>query len=165
MNHCVGGYTVGQQDIYSLRDSSNAPHITIEVSNNEFEQIQGKGNTNVSKKYAKYLRQVFVENKVFFGINVFDYILWDVGLIKSEDNKYYDTDNLPKEPLVFQRDLFLDGCGIKEIPNIICYGVLNLARNLIKEIPENFVQYGEINLEDNFIEEIPKSFKQMVLCI
>ncbi|WP_353889043.1 PcfJ domain-containing protein [uncultured Flavobacterium sp.] len=40
MSHCVGSYYGRDKIIYSLRDSKNNPHCTIEHG----QQIKGKGN-------------------------------------------------------------------------------------------------------------------------
>lgn len=54
MGHCVAAYTI-HQGIYSLRDSSNLPHCTIEIKDNEIKQIKGKGNGLVSPKYVNFV--------------------------------------------------------------------------------------------------------------
>lgn len=54
MNHCVGGYSIGENClIYSYRDKNNQPHATFEVQkqNNEIVQIKGKGNGSIHPKY------------------------------------------------------------------------------------------------------------------
>lgn len=59
MSHCVGDPQMGYADaikqgrcqIISLRDSSNKPHVTIEVKGDEIEQVQGHGNKAVAPKY------------------------------------------------------------------------------------------------------------------
>ncbi len=57
MGHCVGGYDLSQgKKIYSLRDARNKPHVTIEIENNEVEQIKGKQNEPPVEKYAKMIR-------------------------------------------------------------------------------------------------------------
>ena len=44
MSHCVGSYYGKNKDIYSLRDSRNNPHCTMEKDN----QIKGKGNGSIN---------------------------------------------------------------------------------------------------------------------
>ena len=54
MSHCLGGYTLSdQQVIYSYRDANNMPHATFEVrkQDNEILQIKGKGNGAIHPKY------------------------------------------------------------------------------------------------------------------
>jgi hypothetical protein len=80
MQHCVGGsgYDKGLEDgttiIYSLRDPTNHPHVTVEAEAESAEshtkflrirQIKGKQNDKPAKKYIPYLGGLF--NKVEFG--------------------------------------------------------------------------------------------------
>lgn len=57
MSHCLGGYNPSSDlKIYSLRDSKNNPHCTIEVrGDKEINQIKGKGNGNIHPKYINYV--------------------------------------------------------------------------------------------------------------
>lgn len=56
MSHCVASY-YGKNDvsIFSLRDSFNKPHCTIEfvTAGGEINQIKGKGNGSIHPKYVK----------------------------------------------------------------------------------------------------------------
>lgn len=60
MNHCVGSYanevTSEQTTIYSLRDMSNHPHVTIEIRSGNLRQVKGKGNRPPVGKYAGYIK-------------------------------------------------------------------------------------------------------------
>jgi hypothetical protein len=51
MSHCVASYYGRSVEIYSLRDSSNNPHCTIEKDR----QIKGKGNGKIDLKYIDYV--------------------------------------------------------------------------------------------------------------
>lgn len=62
MGHCVGGYghNLRQGDeIYSLRDPNNGPHITVHISRGNgtksVSQMKGKGNKKAEPKYQPYL--------------------------------------------------------------------------------------------------------------
>jgi hypothetical protein len=59
MQHCVGSYSgdveKGRTTIYSLRDKHGRPHVTIEVKNDRFVQIQGKQDTPPAKQYVPYV--------------------------------------------------------------------------------------------------------------
>jgi len=62
MSHCLGGYNPGQDiSIYSLRDSKNQSHCTIEVrkKSNEIVQVKGKGNGSIHPKYVHYVISFF----------------------------------------------------------------------------------------------------------
>jgi len=67
MDHCVGGacsaVISGGTKIFSLRDQDNLPHATLEydVPDHSFNQLKGKNNSAISKKYSKYLKE-FLEN-------------------------------------------------------------------------------------------------------
>jgi hypothetical protein len=59
MGHCVGSYASRVQSqncqIYSLRDSKNEPHVTIEARGDRVIQIKGKQNKEVVEKYWDYV--------------------------------------------------------------------------------------------------------------
>ncbi len=57
MSHCLGGLSPSSDfSIYSLRDSKNSPHCTIEVRGaSEINQIKGKGNGSIHPKYINYV--------------------------------------------------------------------------------------------------------------
>lgn len=68
MGHCVGSYADAVEkkrcEIYSLRDSSGEPHVTIEVRGREIEQIKGKQDKPVIEKYRPYCLK-FVSSGLF----------------------------------------------------------------------------------------------------
>lgn len=84
MGHCVGSYykevVDGQVVIYSLRDSKNIPHVTIEVAPHEktIDQIKGTANTQIKAKYKPYVLEFF-SLQPFVRIN-----LDESGIKKSE---------------------------------------------------------------------------------
>jgi hypothetical protein len=60
MGHCVGGggYAVGpgsETRIFSLRDTKNEPHVTIETKSGEIRQVKGKQNQPPVPRYASSL--------------------------------------------------------------------------------------------------------------
>lgn len=61
MGHCVGGEyyhtrtLTGEYKIYSLRDSSNVPHITLDMTGDRVNQIKGKTNADILPEYLPYL--------------------------------------------------------------------------------------------------------------
>jgi len=58
MSHCVASYYGNDTvEIYSLRDSFNKPHCTIEIVKNagSVNQIKGKGNGEIHPKYIKHV--------------------------------------------------------------------------------------------------------------
>lgn len=66
MRHCLGGYAVGNTTIYSLRDGSNSPHVTFEITKGEesVQQVKGKGNGLIHPRYIdatlKFLKHIGV---------------------------------------------------------------------------------------------------------
>jgi hypothetical protein len=76
MKHCVGGYYGNSNStIYSLRDSNNVPHATIEVQGNKVHQIQGVANSTVKFKYIEPILYFIDQLKV----DVDDYTLSRLG--------------------------------------------------------------------------------------
>lgn len=69
MGHCVGGYCRAVEQeysiIYSLRDSKNEPHVTIELEpeNEGYKliQVQGQGNSEPLPQYKELVRKFFEE--------------------------------------------------------------------------------------------------------
>lgn len=62
MSHCLGGYNPNKDvSIFSLRDSKNKSHCTIEVRKNSSEivQVKGKGNGSIHPKYVHYVISFF----------------------------------------------------------------------------------------------------------
>lgn len=65
MNHCVGSYSdeVDQKtvDVYSLRDPSNNPHVTMGTNFGKYNFFQLKGNSNQppKQKYKEMIREWF----------------------------------------------------------------------------------------------------------
>jgi hypothetical protein len=90
MGHCVGqgGYDNLQKNlIISLRDKSNMPHVTIQVNHdNKIQQIQGKGNKPINKKYYEKLIQLINQEQYKFSNIMYTSIIKNSGLIINKDN-------------------------------------------------------------------------------
>jgi len=56
MGHC-GRKSWGGSTMYSLRDPSNSPHVTIEYNKGTIIQLKGKGNERPKDKYTKYIKE------------------------------------------------------------------------------------------------------------
>ena len=92
MGHCVGSYcnevSEGHKQIYSLRDSKNQPHVTVEVEGKDIMQIKGKTNDEVIPKYRPFVYP-------FFGFQAWETIRLDQsGISKSLTMKYLEDNNL-----------------------------------------------------------------------
>jgi acetyltransferase-like isoleucine patch superfamily enzyme len=151
MGHCVGGYcdyVISEQIIiYSLRDTSNNPHVTIEQRENIIYQIKGRGNKEVVPKYHKYVID-------FINSGNYDEVrdTHNINMIFI-DSKLYTYDNLPK---VVKGDLNLSNTPIEELPdNVSIGGDLYLYFGKIRKIGKNLVVKGNCNLSYTPIEEIP----------
>lgn len=106
MRHCVVSYYGKEKEIYSLRDSKNNPHCTIEKD----QQIKGKGNGSISPKYINYVVK-FLE---WTGMKVRDSEMRNLGYLVEPfpqyarhnlyKNKYYYTHterNYPDTVIIF----------------------------------------------------------------
>lgn len=83
MSHCIGSYNPGHQnEHYSIRDSKNMPHGTIEVSrsNNSILQIKGKGNGPIHPKYIEYT----IKALKHFGMAVREGEMLNLGYINYD---------------------------------------------------------------------------------
>ena len=79
MRHCVASYYGSSTSVYSLRDSKNNPHCTVE----EDKQIKGKGNGSISPKYIKYVVE-FLEH---LGMSVSDNEMKNLGYFNYKEFK------------------------------------------------------------------------------
>jgi hypothetical protein len=113
MGHCVGGYNPADQDIYSLWDSKDNSHVTVEVTNESggnvetvdgepyrknVQQIKGKGNAAPVERY----RQPTIDFIKKMGFNV----IGDgdnVGMVEWK-SKYYFPDSDEYEH-IFQTEI------------------------------------------------------------
>lgn len=62
----------GRTQIYSLRDSSNKPHATMEVTDEQMLQCLGKQNKSPDPKYDKYLKAFFNYAHYYNGYALLD---------------------------------------------------------------------------------------------
>lgn len=98
MGHCVASYYTDSDEvdfeIYSLRDSKNEPHCTIEFtkSNKTIDQIKGKANQLVVEKYHKYVVE-FLNN--FDFDHVYSYDLKNISSIYF-GNYIFLNNQMPK---------------------------------------------------------------------
>jgi len=99
MGHCVASY-YGKEGVkvYSLRDSKNNPHCTLEVvGENNVQQIKGKGNGSIHPNYIKYIIRILQK----FDIPV-----------RGSELKNLGYDDLPEDYVSFLETNFT---GIKYI--------------------------------------------------
>jgi hypothetical protein len=168
MGHCVGGYwdrvKTGREKIFSLRDSDNQPHATIEYVPGQasIDQIKGKQNKGVIQEYMPYVL-AFLKSPPVKVKKINDYELNLNGLLKTNDGyisvslipegtildqnldlKKFDDIKLPKN-LTIKGDLIVPS-GQESLPeNLTVTGTLNLAKTLIRELPTG-MKVGSLNL-------------------
>ena len=190
MNHCVANYWKRVRDgytcIYSLRDSNNKPHITVEYSTSykTISQVQGKNNTQVTEKYRPYFLD-FINSK-YISLNLNDCELERYGfLIFKTKNTYQilDTiylqnnkdlpdkiivDNLEYDPnklaptlpdgLLVKHNLNLSETNATTLPNrLTVMGNLLIQKTQITEIPKDCKVYGEFNIRETNIK-LPSNY-------
>lgn len=135
MGHCVGsgGYDETVDHIYSLRDSNNLPHATVEFNPklNRYEQIQGRGNKLVSTKYWFAIKALFDYLPGYDGLHAYRkrnscisvgdtiHIGKDIYPILSHSDVVITDMNIPKEA---SYGLTVEGkiywlCGNEQIPD------------------------------------------------
>lgn len=98
MGHCVGGEDYGSGNIYSIWDSENRSHVTIETDEKKkaIFQIKGKQNKAPAKKY----QSVSVEFVASLMLNKYK-VKSDgenIGMVKHNNDYHFDDiDILPKK--------------------------------------------------------------------
>lgn len=146
MEHCVGGddycdaVEKDEVDIYSLRDSSNKPHCTIEYykEGKEIKQIKGKKNGPVNPKYIEDIRK-FLKVIPYNDIN-----LDQSGLIeyqKAVYSKYALPSGFKTDYLSYE-----GGTNILKIPNNVVIDKLQVTR--IQELVFGNCTVGSLNIVD-----------------
>jgi hypothetical protein len=110
MGHCVAGYASavasGISAIYSLRDTCNHPHVTIEIVAGHLRQLQGRASSFPTEKWRPYIR-AFVRS---MGWSVGSAHAARLGLFCFCGRTYTDVvqivDDLPELPVL--QDLLFD---------------------------------------------------------
>jgi hypothetical protein len=97
MGHCVGGAGYENKDIYSLWDSKNRSHVTIEADDNKktIQQIKGKQNREPNEKYIPASID-FVANAMMQGYKI-QGDGENVGMIKHNTDYHFDDLNVLPE--------------------------------------------------------------------
>ena len=97
MGHCVGGAGYENKDIYSLWDSKNRSHVTIEADDNKktIQQIKGKQNREPNEKYITVSID-FVANAMMQGYKI-QGDGENVGMIKHNTDYHFDDLNVLPE--------------------------------------------------------------------
>jgi hypothetical protein len=153
MGHCVGDGGYRGKTILSLRDTSNEPHATMEISKKdpfEIVQLQGKANQDVVEKYWPYIREFL--RKTDYHLD--PYYLKKIGLIEIEGNTY-EINHLPDE-LKVGGNLILSDSPVTHLPNgLTVGGSLYLSNTPIKQLPNGLTVGESLDLRNSKITHLP----------
>ncbi len=158
MRHCVASYYGSSKEIYSLRDSDNMPHCTMEKD----QQVKGKGNGNIHPKYVGYVVQ-FLEH---VGMTVGDSEMAHLGYINvekfkkdlSKDTKYFNKKYVPDDEKLLDKDgkefASLDLFDVKPLIKVISDTELKINFNLDTFLPLafNFLWRNKKTTDKNIAE-------------
>lgn len=155
MGHCVGAYTgrvaTGETNIYSLRDSKNEPHVTLEYRRNAVAQIQGKQNKPPEEKYHEYVIDFLMAPPTGVAIKEVYPSISKYGLLMT-DGKLHEIDKLPAG---FKVSGSFEYEGDKELPTgLTVTGNLQINGEL-KRLPEGLTTNMVILGRGNKITELP----------
>ena len=157
MQHCVGqeeqGYLKGVQgktlELWSLRDSGNGPHCTVEYLTTEkrVKQIKGKQNKGVVSKYVPYCKSFLQLQEKKGKVKDFDPDdLKNIGILEQEGT-WYDLFNLP-ENFTVKANLDLYVTKITELPEgLKVGGDLDISYTKITRLPEGLEVRGTVFLK------------------
>lgn len=141
MKHCVGSYAnavaKGSTTIYSLRDSKNVPHCTIEIRGNYVTQIKGYHNGPINEKYVPYVKD-FLEKKYVKINSVDEDEILNLGYMIINKKWYY----------------------INDLPENLELSALDLNRNtIVKKLPKNLVIKNNLYINHTKITTLPEGLK------
>lgn len=152
MGHCVGNgyYDLFKNEIYSLRDKNNMPHVTLEFNNKnkEIVQIKGKGNQEPHIKYYGHIAKLCNVIKPFIANGFSFYLL-------SSDEQYYLYDDLNvflkqynKNQLNIHTKIKSIYINIKDFPQSVnCYSDLLIQESDIKTIQDKDINAHYLGIE------------------
>lgn len=189
MQHCSGdeqqGYISGIKDkeleLWSLRDSNNEPHCTVEyeVGEKEIKQIKGKNNKGIIPKYVPYVREflelqqkekkiskfnkhdltqsgILVQKGIWYNVYRLPENFTVLGDLRLFDMNKYVT-YLPKG-LYIRGSAYFNGIKITELPeDFKVQRDINLSNSEIKELPDNFKVNGYLDLKKSKIIKLPEN--------
>lgn len=152
MRHCVGSYwdrvLSEELDILSLRDPKNNPHVTMEISGQNINQIKGKANHIVIPEYSKYIRKFVLD----MGYNITrdgD----NIGLIRYNGKYYEDINDLIRHrPNIFDDYKFNDE---NNWFSIIINGGYTFDRDIIEKYKNTEVKIMVDSYIDVYGHQVP----------
>jgi hypothetical protein len=166
MGHCTKDERQGyfnkikskEIELWSLRDTSNDPHCTIEyvIKEKRVLQIKGKQNGGVVEKYIPYVKEFLQDlSKKKLILNFDSDDLLNIGILE-QDGQWYDILCLP-ENFTVKGSLDLRNVQIEKLPKgLTVSGYLDLSGTKIKELPEGLTVGRNLYLDSSLIEVLPK---------
>jgi hypothetical protein len=161
MGHCVGGdyyqkqVKAGRIKIYSLRDTSNKPHVTVEITKaGDVVQVQGKENKEPITKYHAAIDQLWNHLKIEHNEHTARYIT-DLKLLTemvgSKKYKVYVASN-PNLPVELMKVLAVDKdvgvrAGLVRNPNLPVELMEVLAKDKYEEVRYNLARNPKLPVE------------------
>jgi hypothetical protein len=145
-------------ELWSLRDTSNGPHCTMEylIDKKKVLQIKGKQNKGVVSKYIPHVKEFLQDlSKKKLILNFDTYDLRNIGILE-QDGVWYDILCIP-ENFTVKGDLDLKNTQVYYLPKgLTVGGILYLGSAQIKELPEGLTVGGSLYLRNTQIECLPE---------
>lgn len=169
MEHCLArdGYfdAYGKSDdFYSLRDSENKPHVTMQVHKGVVVQANGKGATAVNGRYHKYILAFIKAN----NLKVTETAAVDIGLIKV-DKETLSIYDIPKNRNYKVENLDISDYHLTQIPDLHnvevnnTFDVSNSVVENLKGCPQAkcLSIYDSNNFDEDFLKDLPASVEEI----
>tara|TARA_R100000951_G_scaffold112807_1_gene113742 strand:+ start:6844 stop:8214 length:1371 start_codon:yes stop_codon:yes gene_type:complete len=171
MGHCVGGGGYANSVIFSLRDSKNNPHVTIQADfdKDSLLQIKGKSNEAPVDKYIPYVKQFIIDGN--FKVNTVDGHYLGMVFFNRE---WYFTDSKKWDDIYESEIVPRQELRLKELKHIIgsskeYVGNLDLSGLFFKELPDltDVFVAGSVNIQNNMLTSlkgVPKRIGGKFFC-
>lgn len=169
MDHCLGrdnyyGAYGKSHEFYSLRDTKNEPHVTIQVKNREIIQINGKGATAVNGKYHKYIFE-FMRGR---NLKVGGFAHADMGMIKVGEESF-SIYNLPKDRCFTLESLDVSDYHLTKLPDLTNIKVaenFDISNSRFKNLQgcpscRSLSIYDSTDFEENFLKDLPHNVESI----
>jgi len=171
MGHCVGddkyceGLEAGEIRLFSLRDSSNRPRVTIEynILNNSIDQFQGKENSPPHPRYSGPIARFL--NYMFRGkVRVGDDDLENLGIFEHRGKFYLHKENLLHKDEVIDRQSLNDVDRVMEL--LVQYSDFDLSQ-IPEEVEDKIFSDPELLkglVRQNWLwfEKLPAELKEQI---
>lgn len=153
MGHCVASYFGRDAKIYSLRDSNNIPHCTIEFRHRYISQIKGRGNGAIKPSLISYVIK-FVES---IDCTINEYELKNLGYLKFNPSevstlktcfKGVKTINFNNHEFVYKHNSVKRIKDYTQAKNLIAFFI---NKNNIEEIKYIIDKGFDIHMDDEYI--------------